>query len=119
MERLTLKGLKFKGYHGYYEEERQQGNDFEVDLTFYAHLQRAAHSDNLQDTIDYQKVLQIVDSIMGGPSVQLIETLANKIGNELFRTFPLAEKLDIAVRKLNPPLNIRADYAEIEMTWQR
>lgn len=119
MERLTLKGLRFKGFHGYYEEEREKGNNFEVDLIFYAHLQAASQTDKLQDTIDYQNVLEIVSSVMNGPSVQLIETLARRIGNDIFRKFPQSEKLVVNVRKLNPPLDVPGDYAEVQMSWQR
>ncbi len=119
METLTLKSLSFKGYHGYYKEEREQGNDFEVDIMFSADLRKAAETDQLEDTIDYQEVLTIVSHVMEGPSLKLIETLANRIGDQLFDKFPEVESLEVSVRKLSPPLDVETAYSEIKMQWQR
>ncbi|NGP88992.1 dihydroneopterin aldolase [Fodinibius halophilus] len=119
METLTLKALSYRGFHGYYQEERDEGNDFEVDLTFKAPLRRAGESDELADTIDYQKAEEIVSSVMHGPSVKLIETLAKSIGDNLFESLPQVHELTVAVRKLAPPLDTETAHSEISMTWQR
>ncbi len=119
METLTLKSLSFKGYHGYYEEERKQGNDFEVDIIFSADLRKAGETDQLEDTIDYQKVLGTIKKVMNGPSLKLIETLTKKIGDQLFEQFPTVASLKVSVRKLHPPLDVETAYSEITMQWQR
>ncbi|TYP94099.1 dihydroneopterin aldolase [Fodinibius salinus] len=119
METLTLKGLHFHALHGYYEEERKNGNNFEVDLIFSAHLREAGSSDELDKTIDYQQAEKIVHSVMEGPSVKLIETLAKKIGDKLFATFDQTHQLEVKVRKISPPLQTKTDHSEICMTWQR
>lgn len=119
METLTLKGLSFRAPHGYYEEERQKGNDFEVDLIFSADLRKAGHTDDLSDTIDYQEVEHIVRAIMEDEPVNLIETLTRRIGDRLFENFTKVQKLEVSVRKLYPPLNTETKYSEVRMTWQR
>lgn len=119
MDTLTLKNLRFEAYHGFYEKERRQGNQFEVDLTFTADLRQAGKSDCLEDTIDYQRAAKIVQEVMEGPSRKLIETLARQIGDQLFESFPQAEQLQVAVRKVSPPLNVETAYSETRMSWQR
>lgn len=119
METLTLKSLKFHGHHGYYPKEREEGNDFEIDLVFSADLQQAGERDELGDTIDYQKAEQIAAEVMEGPSVKLIETLAKRMGNKLFDEFTQAQKLEVIVRKLHPLLDVETAYSEIKMQWQR
>lgn len=119
MDTLTIKSLRFKGYHGYYQQEREEGNDFEVDLIFKADLRKAGDNDQLDDTIDYQLVLERVKSVMEGPSVKLIETLTKRIGDQLFEQFQEVQQLTVAVRKLNPPVNVETAYSEIKMQWQR
>ncbi|MEL7832631.1 dihydroneopterin aldolase [Fodinibius sp. Rm-B-1B1-1] len=119
MDTLTIKSLRFKGYHGYYQQEREEGNNFEIDLTFHADLRNAGDSDRLEDTIDYQQVLKTVELVMKGPSVKLIETLTKRIGDQLFEQFSDVRQLKVAVRKLNPPLNVETAYSEIQMQWQR
>lgn len=119
MDSLILKGLSFHALHGYYERERIEGNDFEVDLVFYADLSKAARNDDLSETVDYQKAEQLVKDIMEGPSRKLIETLTHKIGEQLFGTFQNLHKLEVSVRKLHPPLETETEYSEVRMTWQR
>lgn len=119
MDTLTLKTLRFTAYHGFYEEERQKGNNFEVDLVFSTDLRTAGDSDRLEDTIDYQQVVQTVQAIMEGPSQKLIETLTKRIGDQLFARFRQAREIQVAVRKLTPPLDVETAYTETRMTWQR
>lgn len=119
MDVLTLSGLTYHANHGYYEKERAEGNDFEVDLVFYADLTAAGETDDLEMTLDYQRAEAIVRDVMEGPSVKLIETLAASIGRQLFAEFPRAQKIEVRVRKLNPPLQTPTDHAQIVKTWNR
>lgn len=119
MGTITIKSLTYHAYHGYYDEERDEGNRFEVDLHFSLDIQKAGYSDELQRTIDYQEAEGIVRDVMEGGSVKLIETLAQRIGNELFDTFAQAQKLEVAVRKMHPPIETESEYAEVRMSWKR
>lgn len=114
-----MKGLKFHAPHGYYEKERWDGNDFEVDLVFYADLSEAGRTDDLEKTIDYQKAEFIAREVMQGPPVKLIETLARRIGEQAFEAFEQLVKLEVSVRKLHPPIETETAYSEVRMTWQR
>ena len=119
MDTLVLKGLVFRGLHGFYEFERQEGNDFEVDVTFDLSLQKAGENDDLSATIDYQKVYELVEKVMLGSSVKLIEHLAFKIGEQLFKTF-VCEQVIITVRKMAPPIeSAHLQYSEVSLTWPR
>ena len=119
MDVLTLCGLQYHANHGYYENERREGNDFEIDLIFYANLDEAGSSDDLSQTIDYQQAERIVCQVMEGPPINLIETLATKIGNQLFNHFSVTQKLKVRIRKLHPPIKTDTTYAQIERTWTR
>lgn len=119
MDVLTLKSLSYRAKHGYYKEERIDGNDFEVDLIFFANLQQAGKTDDLQKTIDYQKAEKLVSSVMKAPPVKLIETLTHNIGERVFKEFNVIRKLEVKVRKINPPLSTNTEYSEVCMSWQR
>ncbi len=119
MDKLVLKGLKFRGFHGYFEEERIEGNDFEVDVTFVTSLEESAKTDDLSKTIDYSKAQEIIASVMEGDSKKLIETLTFLIGQKLYSFFPEVESLEVKVRKLNPPMPGDTEYSEVTMLWPR
>jgi dihydroneopterin aldolase len=119
MDTITLSGLQFRGRHGYHEWERTEGNHFEVDLIFQLDLLKAATTDELDHTVDYQIAERIVKDVMLGPSVKLIETLAQRIGEQLFQTFQQVQSLEVRVRKMNPPLETPTRYSEVTRLWQR
>lgn len=118
-DQITLKSLKIHGKHGYYPEERENGNHFEVDITATGHFRSSIKKDNLEETFDYQVAEKIVADIVNGPSEKLIETLCAKIGDQLFQNFSSIESLTVSLRKMDPPIKTPADYAEITMQWSR
>ncbi len=119
MDKLVLKGLKFRGLHGFFEEERVEGNDFEVDVIFVTSLEESAKTDDLNKTIDYSRAQEIIASVIQGDSRKLIETLTFLIGQKLYSFFPEVESLEVKVRKLNPPMPGETEYSEVTMSWPR
>lgn len=119
MDILTLKSLKYSAPHGYYHEERERGNDFEVDLQAGGDFRAAISGDQLAQTFDYEKAESLVTSVMEGQPEKLIETLCRRIGKEIFEQITVIEWLRVSVRKMNPPVGRTAKYAEITMEWKR
>lgn len=119
MDRITLKSLQFHGKHGYYDRERKQGNQFEVDITAWGDFKQSAGEDNLRLTFNYLKAEEVARKVIEGKSRKLIETLCSHIGDQLFKDFSGLQKLQVSVRKLNPPIKTPAKYAEILMEWNR
>lgn len=119
MDRLTIKSILLHGHHGQYEEERIKGNRFELDVHFYGSFRPGGVADDLSMVPDYSTVAKIAEAHMNGPSRHLIESLCCTIGDHLFREFSMAERMVVSLRKVDPPINPPAAYAEIEMQWQR
>ncbi|GAB5407735.1 MAG: dihydroneopterin aldolase [Balneolaceae bacterium] len=119
MDKLVLKGLKFRGLHGYFEAERIEGNDFEVDVTFNSSFVEAGKTDDLSKTIDYSKAREIIASVMESESKKLIETLTFLIGQKLYSYFAEVDSIEVSVRKFNPPMPGETMYSEVTMQWPR
>lgn len=119
MDTITLKSLEFHGKHGYYDEERQEGNHFELDVIARGDFKKATKDDNLALTFNYEIVKEIAQNIFAGPSEKLIETLCFRIGNKIYEHSPVVKELTVSLRKLNPPIGVPAKYAEITMKWNR
>lgn len=112
MDIIRLNNIKFHAYHGCLPQERLVGNDYEIDVILRVDLKKAGNSDNLNDTINYAQVYQIVEKCMQHP-VNLIEHVAEKMAQEIGKQFSQIDSLDIHLRKLNPPVQGNIQSAEV------
>ncbi len=119
MGMLVVKNLTFRSRVGYFDFEREIGNDIEIDLFFRTDLALAGRTDRLQDTLDYGPASQIVEEVMRGEPVRLIETLLARIGTNLMNCFPEVSHLEVRLRKIKPPIHAKCDYVEISDQWHR
>ena len=101
-DRIALRGLTAKGHHGVFDHERENGQDFTVDITLHTKTARAAASDDLGQTISYADVADQVIGIITGEPVDLIETLAERIADAALATGALA--VDVTVHKPSAPI---------------
>jgi len=76
---ITLTGLRVGGHHGVYDFEREQGQDFLVDVILELDLAPAARSDDVADTVHYGELAERLVKIVAGEPVNLIETLADRL----------------------------------------
>lgn len=116
---IHLEALRFFANHGVYEEEREKGNHFTVDLrlTLTDGSQAIAH-DQLSGTVNYAEVYDVVKEEMEQPS-NLIEHVAGRILQHIFRRFPLVETATIKIRKDNPPMDAVTDGCSAVITARR
>ncbi|MBU0553941.1 dihydroneopterin aldolase [Myxococcota bacterium] len=117
-DEIFLEGLRFTGYHGYFEYERRQGCQFEVDLTLTTSIRAAAASDQLSQTLDYGAVAETVLKANAAASHKLIERLAEGICAAVLRAHP-AQAITLTLRKLNPPVQGGATASGVRITRRR
>ena len=82
-DRIELRGLRVFGYHGWFDSERRDGQEFVVDITLWLDLAPAAATDDLADTVDYGALAQRAVAIVAGPARNLIETVAGEIADDV------------------------------------
>ena len=112
---IRLNNMTFYGYHGVYDFEKEQGANFEIDLELFTTLSKSSNSDNIEDTINYEKVYDLVKKEFGSKSYFLLEKLANSISRSILKEYKI-EKLIIRVRKIDAPIDGKLDNVEIELT---
>ncbi len=109
---VSLEGLEFKAYHGFYDEERKRGNRFICDIA--VELKSFDSSDdNITDTVNYEEIYHIVDEEMK-KTCKLIETVAYNI-IERVKLIDNVTGAKVKIIKLNPPLVGIASQAVVEM----
>lgn len=100
---IVLEKLQFKAYHGYYDEEREKGNHFEVTVTIHTDFESAASHDDLEGTVDYSHVYKIVREQMQEPS-RLLEHVAFRIVSKLLEEITEISQAKVSLSKLNAPI---------------
>ena len=110
--------MRFQGRHGVHEWEQLTPQPFEVDVELSKNLQPAGVDDDLELTVDYGKVFDIVRQIVESTSYRLLEALAEAISHELLTDFPIDE-VAVRIRKPEVKLSGPLDYAGVEIRRQR
>jgi len=84
-------------------EEGKIGSEYRVDVSVKANLTPSAISDNLMDTVDYVYINKIVKEEMA-IRAKLLEHVAKRIMNRIFKEIKLVDKAKVSVSKINPPI---------------
>lgn len=113
---IYINNMRFHSYHGVMEQERLTGGDFVVSLDARYPLAKAVDSDDVNDTMNYATVYEIVKNEMSVPSC-LIEYVAGRIGKRLLEAMPQIEELTVKLTKENPPMGADCDGAGVQLHW--
>lgn len=87
MDIIFLHGVRAKTLIGWYDWERVAPQVVELDLEIGLPSARAGVSDNLTDTIDYDKVVQHLRAAMAEQHFLLLEALAEHIAHLIMQDF--------------------------------
>jgi len=111
---IYLKNLRFYACHGVLPQERIIGNEYEVSLRVQYPMETAMLSDDVEDTLNYADVFKVVQQEMQVPS-NLLERVAYRIADRLFRKYRTIQAIDLKLTKLNPPMGAEGQGAGIEL----
>lgn len=100
---IEIKGLRLFARHGVYDEERVNGNTFELNVTLRYPIEKAMESDELDDTLNYAEAVEIIKAEMDKPSM-LLENVVGHIRKALMSHYPSIGGGSIELIKLNPPI---------------
>ena len=111
---IYLRDLHFHAYHGVEPQERKVGNDYLLSLRLQYPIDAAMLSDNVLDTVNYADVYRIAEQEMQVPS-NLLERVAYRMADRIFRRLAFVEAVDIQLTKLNPPMGTNQGGAGVEV----
>lgn len=116
---LKIQNAVFYAYHGVMTEEQNLGRKFEVDVELEFDFTKAAETDKLENTINYEKVYRYLNEILLENKFYLIERLTYVIGKKILEKFESVEKVQVKVRKLHPPVGGLIDFVEASLEMKR
>lgn len=109
---ILLENLVFYANHGVFEQEKNVGNVYIVNLKLDVDLEKSCVSDNLTDTVSYADVYADVKKQMMQPS-NLLEHVAKRIIDCIKNKYPAIRTVEIKLSKRNPPMGGQLDYASV------
>lgn len=118
MDFIHLNEMQFYGYHGALSEETVLGQRFTVSVSMAVDLLGAGEDDDLSKTVNYAEAYSIVQSIVEGEPVKLIETVAERIAGKLLTDYKTqVSGVRVSVVKPDPP--IRGHYSSVAVEIER
>ena len=103
MDSIIVDNIVTEGRHGCGDKEKEHPQPFRVDVILMGDFSKASAADYLDDTVDYRTVIEAVKQVIQGDSVNLLETLAERIAESLLST-PMIQTIRVKVAKLQPPI---------------
>jgi dihydroneopterin aldolase/2-amino-4-hydroxy-6-hydroxymethyldihydropteridine diphosphokinase len=117
-DHIVLLGVAARGYHGVLDAEKVDGQDFVVDVTLEVDLRRPGRSDLLAHTVNYAEVAADIVELITGPSLDLIEALADQIAVAALRR-PLVQAVEVTVHKPQAPVGVPFGDVQVVVGRQR
>ncbi|MBW6497230.1 MAG: dihydroneopterin aldolase [Bacteroidales bacterium] len=115
MGKIILEQMEFYAYHGCFEEEQIIGNRFILNLELETNTAAAEISDKLHDTINYQKVYNLVKAQMDTKSA-LLEHIGRRILDSVMAEFPAITNIKLRISKMNPPMGGKMQAVSVELS---
>tara|TARA_B100001996_G_scaffold380668_1_gene368521 strand:+ start:76 stop:429 length:354 start_codon:yes stop_codon:yes gene_type:complete len=112
---IKVEGIKLYAYHGHLPEEAILGGHFLINVYVNTDTTLVEKSDELEDTVDYVKIVDVVKEQMLIRS-NMIEHPAARIADNILLLKHVID-VKVEVEKLNVPIN--ANFSKISATIQR
>ena len=104
-DRITLTGVRVRAHHGVYDVEREQGQEFVIDVSVAVDLSAAASGDDLGATVHYGELAEAVVAAVERDPVDLIETVAERVA-AVALGYPAVDEVEVTVHKPEAPISV-------------
>jgi len=115
---ITLTGLRVRGFHGVYPDERRNGQDFVVDVQLELDTRPAAASDDVTDTVHYGELAEALAAVVAGEPVNLLEVLVQRLADVCLGDDRVAAAT-VTVHKPQAPIPLAFDDVSVTIRRER
>lgn len=118
VDRIRLTGLRIFAHHGVLDFERENGQEFIVDLDIAVDLAPAAASDDVTKTIHYGELAEAVYAAVQADTVDLIETVAERVA-AIALGYERALQVTVTIHKPAAPITVPFGDVSVTITRNR
>lgn len=119
MDKIVVKGLKIFAYHGVNPEEKEDGQNFILDIDAYVDLKTPCRNDSVDDTVSYAKIIKEATAVFTSQKDDLLERAAERVARGLFARFDKIHSLRILLKKPEAPIKADFEYVGVEIFRER
>lgn len=116
-DKIRISGIIAEGVHGVLEQEKITPQPFIVDIELELDLEKAATEDDLNETVNYDEVAKLVVEAIKGPSLNLIEALADRVATRVLHSFDLIDEVKVTVHKPKAPISV--PFGDVSVTLKK
>jgi len=116
-DKILIKGISAKGFHGVLKNEQIKGQKFIIDIELSLALKNL--QDDLNNTVNYAEITEIIVKHITGKPVLLIETLAENIANEVLRQYKKVNNVLVTVHKPKAPIKFKFKDVQVQIEVKR
>lgn len=119
MDKIIINNLKIYAYHGVNPEEKEEGQNFFLDIVCKLDLKKPCQTDNVEDTVSYAQIIKLVRKIFTSEKYDLIEKAAQVVADSILDSYGQIEKVKITLKKPEAPMKADFDFVAVEISRER
>ncbi|MGN0400121.1 MAG: 2-amino-4-hydroxy-6-hydroxymethyldihydropteridine diphosphokinase [Blautia sp.] len=116
MDKIKIKDLEVFARHGVFPEENFLGQKFVISATLYTSTRKAGLTDELEYSIHYGEVSHLIKKIVEENTWKLLEKVAEELARAILLEYPLAQQVDITIKKPWAPVGLPMDTVSVEIS---
>ncbi len=116
IDKVSITGIEAFGFHGVFEHEKKEGQEFIVDVEFEYDTAKVVQTDFIEDAIDYGAVAILIKSIVEGEPKNLIEKVADEIAQQILNNFKV-NSVKVTLHKPHAPIDM--EFKDVSVSVER
>lgn len=118
MDKIHIKNLEVFAKHGVFPEENVLGQKFVISAILYTSTRQAGLTDDLTKSIHYGEVSHMMKRFLEEHTFQLLETVTERLAQEMLLTIPGLFKVTLELKKPWAPVGLPLETVSVEITRQ-
>jgi dihydroneopterin aldolase len=119
MDRIIVPRIPLLAHIGVTERERASEQDILIDLELGLDLSAAGKEDALELTVDYERVCDVVATLVRTRAFRLLEAAAEACAQGILDTFQRVAEVRVCIRKPGALRSRGVSYAAVEVVRRR
>ena len=118
-DKIIMKDMAFFGYHGVMKEERALGQKFIVSIELSLSLKEAGKTDDINKTVSYAEVYDLVKKLVENVKFMLLEALSENIALIILKDFQMVSEVSVEIKKPEAPIPGIFNYMAVKINRSR